>query len=139
MRGLCNRMRWWSALCLVLGTGALLGADDWPEWRGKGRVGEWNETGLLDVFPAGGLKVTWRTPVHGGYTGPAIANGRVFVTDARQVSGSRMIERLVVLNEQSGKILWTREWEANYAGVELTFAIGPGAWPLGARQSVRLY
>lgn len=129
MRGLHNRMRRWSALCLILGAGALLGADDWPEWRGKGRLGVWNETGLLDTFPVGGLKVTWRTPIHAGYSGPAIADGRVFVTDARRVSGSRMIERLLMLDEHSGRILWTKEWDANYSGVEQTFAIGPRATP----------
>ena len=27
-------------------------AEDWPEFRGKGRTGEWRETGLLEKFPA---------------------------------------------------------------------------------------
>ena len=58
-------------------------AEDWPEWRGKGRVGEFNESGILDTFPADGLQVKWRTPVHAGYSGPAVAAGRVFVTDFR--------------------------------------------------------
>ena len=30
-------------------------ADDWPEWRGKGRSGIWTETGILDTFPENGL------------------------------------------------------------------------------------
>src|SRR5439155_472520 len=25
-------------------------AEDWPEWRGKGRAGVWNETGILDTL-----------------------------------------------------------------------------------------
>ena len=51
---------------LTLGaTGA--SAEDWPEWRGKGRLGVWNETGVLDTFPDSGLKVRWRTPVREGY------------------------------------------------------------------------
>ncbi|SVD66675.1 uncharacterized protein METZ01_LOCUS419529, partial [marine metagenome] len=56
-------------------------ADDWPEFRGKGRLGVWRETGLLETFPSTGLKIRWRTPVKAGYAGPAIADGRVFVTD----------------------------------------------------------
>ena len=42
-------------------------ADDWPEFRGKGRLGVWNETGLVDKFPEGGLPVKWRTPIEHGY------------------------------------------------------------------------
>src|SRR5438132_11028189 len=60
-------------------------ADDWPEWRGTGRRGEYKESGILETFPADGLKVKWRTPIHAGYSGPAVANGRVFVTDFRMV------------------------------------------------------
>ena len=41
---------------------------------------------LVDRFPDGGLRVGWRTPINGGYAGPAVAGGRVFVTDARRVS-----------------------------------------------------
>ena len=26
-------------------------AEDWPEHRGKGRMGAWNETGILEKFP----------------------------------------------------------------------------------------
>ena len=114
---------------LVIATTLGLRADDWPEWRGKGRLGLWNETGLLEKFPDGGLAAVWRTPIHGGYAGPAVAEGRVFVTDARRVSGSRMIERAVALDERTGRILWTREWEANYSGLETTFALGPRATP----------
>src|SRR6266545_1535329 len=56
-------------------------AEDWPEWRGKGRTGVFNETGILEKFPSTGLQVKWRTPVRAGYSGPAVAAGRVFVTD----------------------------------------------------------
>jgi outer membrane protein assembly factor BamB len=114
---------------LVIATTLGLRADDWPEWRGKGRLGLWNETGLLEKFPDGGLAAVWRTPIHGGYAGPAVAEGRVFVTDARRVSGSRMIERAVALDERTGRILWTREYETNYSGLETTFALGPRATP----------
>src|SRR6266571_2620346 len=114
---------------VVIATTLCLRADDWPEWRGKGRLGLWHETGLLEKFPDGGLAAAWRTPIHGGYAGPAVAAGRVFMTDARRVSGSRMIERAVALDERTGRILWTREWETNYSGLETTFALGPRATP----------
>jgi outer membrane protein assembly factor BamB len=114
---------------LLLITPSLLRADDWPQWRGHGRQAVWNETGLIDRFPETGLTVTWRVPVHSGYSGPAVAGGRVFVTDGHRTSGSKMVERVLALDEQTGKILWSRDWEANYSGLEMTFALGPRATP----------
>src|SRR5437870_12966690 len=60
---------------------AAIRADDWPQWLGPKRDGVWRETGLLDKFPEGGPKVLWRVPISGGYAGPAVAAGRVYVTD----------------------------------------------------------
>ena len=104
-------------------------AEDWPEWRGAGRAAVWNETGLLDRFPDNGLNVAWRVPVHAGYSGPAVARGRVYLTDGRRMTGNRMIERVLALDEVTGAMLWSREWEANYSGLEITFARGPRATP----------
>jgi outer membrane protein assembly factor BamB len=109
--------------------GARLVADDWPEWRGKGRLGVWNETGILDTLPAGGLPVSWRTPIYAGYAGPAVADGRVFVTDSRRVKANQAIERAVALDERTGQVLWTKEWQTNYSGLQLVYAIGPRATP----------
>jgi len=41
-----------SALAVTLLASAVLRADDWPEIRGKGRLGIWNETGIVDKFPS---------------------------------------------------------------------------------------
>lgn len=109
-----------------------LSADDWPEWRGKGRTGVWNETGIVERLPDAGLPVTWRTPIHSGYAGPSVAGGRVFVTDARPIEAKRahqMMERIAALDERTGRVLWTREWETNYSGLQLVYAIGPRATP----------
>ncbi len=56
-------------------------ADDWPQWMGPGRDNVWRETGLLETLPKDGPKVVWRVPIAGGYSGPAVAGGRVYVTD----------------------------------------------------------
>lgn len=121
------------ALCVVgVATAERLRADDWPEWRGQGRLGTWNETGIVDRLPPGGPAVAWRAPVRAGYAGPAVAGGRVFVTDARRIEGGRahdMVERVLALNEVSGAVLWTHEWKTNYSGLQLVYAIGPRATP----------
>ena len=60
-----------------------LRADDWPQWRGTNRDGVWRESGILKTFPRDGVKVRWRARVGGGYSGPVVSKGRVFVTDRR--------------------------------------------------------
>ncbi len=101
---------------------AVLYSADWPEWRGAGRQGVWAETGIIENFPADGLRVKWRAPVRAGYSGPAIANGRVFLLDYQ-----KPIERALCLREETGEVLWTKEWTADYRGLE--YANGPRATP----------
>jgi outer membrane protein assembly factor BamB len=115
-------------LALALCSTSLL-ADDWPEWRGKGRLGIWNESGILDEFPKEGLAVTWRTPIHGGFAGPSVTGGRVFVTDFLRGVNTKGTERLLCLDEKTGRILWTRQWDVDYIGLMQTYAIGPRATP----------
>src|SRR3954470_13460063 len=61
--------------------GGLVMAGDWPQWLGPGRDDVWKETGIVEKFPTGGPKILWRVPLSGGYSGPAVAGGKVFVTD----------------------------------------------------------
>jgi outer membrane protein assembly factor BamB len=49
--------------------------------------------------------------------------------DARPTTANRAIERAVALDERTGQILWTREWPADYTGMQLVYAIGPRATP----------
>lgn len=103
--------------------------EDWPEWRGRGRLGVWTETGIVQSFPEGGLDYTWRTPIRGGYAGPSVADGRVFVTDYQPIEGMKGTERALALDEQTGEILWAHEWPVDYAGLQPSYAIGPRATP----------
>ena len=105
----------------------LLLPDDWPEWRGVGRRGVWNETGIVDRFSGQALTLTWKSPVGSGYAGPAVSAGRVFVTDFRPDGGLDGHEGLVALDQLTGTPLWSRRWPVNYAGIE--YASGPRATP----------
>lgn len=109
-------------LLWLLASFAPLSAEDWPEWRGSGRHGVWNETGLIQKIPSGGLPVSWRVPVRGGYTGPAVARGKVFVTDYAEG-----IERALAFEESTGKLLWKTEWPVRYGSLQ--YAGGPRATP----------
>src|SRR6516164_6810993 len=72
-----------AATCLIFSVCvvAIVRADDWPQWLGPNRDDIWRETGIIDKFPKDGPPVRWRTPIDQGYSGPAVADGRVFVTD----------------------------------------------------------
>ena len=66
-------------LALLLTTS--VAAEDWPEWRGKGRLGVWNETGIADAFPRRGLEYAWRVPVGGkGSSSPVLWEHRLYLT-----------------------------------------------------------
>ncbi|MBI1784633.1 PQQ-like beta-propeller repeat protein [Candidatus Sumerlaeota bacterium] len=110
----------------------MLPAADWPQWRGPDRLGNWNEEGILDKFPAGGLKVEWRKPIGSGYSGPVVAGGRIFAMDWRAKPDSKRIEgteRMICLDEKTGETIWTREWPVDYSSQMQSYATGPRATP----------
>ena len=78
--------------------------DDWPQWGGPNRDLVWREKGIVDKLPTSGeLPRVWSTPIGEEYTGPAVANGRVYVTDFIREGGNRGTERvLLVLLERAG-------------------------------------
>jgi outer membrane protein assembly factor BamB len=116
-----------AAVCMLGPALAPILAEEWPEWRGKGRNAIWSESGIIDKFPERGLTAVWRTPLHGGFAGPAVAGGRVFVTDFIRSAGKKGTERALCLDEKSGKVLWTREWDVDYQGI--SYNTGPRATP----------
>ncbi len=99
-------------------------ADDWPQWRGPNRDGVWSEDGILQTFPRDGLNVRWRARVGGGYSGPVVARGRVFVTD-RQFQPD--VERVLCFDEKTGKPLWVHSYPCDYENME--YECGPRAAP----------
>ena len=124
---------------LLLLLAAALRADDWPQWLGPQRDGIWRETGILQKFPEGGPRLRWRIPAGGGYSGPAVANGRVYLTD-RQLAPTASnpadpfarglipgTERVLCLDEKTGKILWEHTYDCPYT---ISYPAGPRATPL---------
>ncbi len=112
-------------------------ADDWPGWLGPQRDGVYRETGTVDEIPSDGLRIKWRKPIAGGYAGPAIAQGRVFVFDYKKTSGSSFNdpgkraaldgqERLTALDAQSGKQLWQHAYDRPYS---ISYPAGPRCTP----------
>lgn len=123
-------MKWrYAAICGWLAFAWAVNAADWPGWRGEHRDGDWNEDGILESFPSDGLKVQWRVPVRSGFSGPAVAAGRVFVADFQYTQRPHGVERALALDELTGRSLWSHEWKVNYTGLATTYATGPRATP----------
>lgn len=116
---------------------ASVNSEDWPQWRGPRRDGVWNESNILDAIPADGLKVKWRTPIAGGYSGPAVVGDRVYVTDYVRKSGDPTngpgtvntltgLERILCLDATTGDVVWKRSYDCQY---EISYPAGPRTTP----------
>jgi len=125
------------AACAVAGASLLAArADDWPQWMGPRRDNVWREEGIVERFPAGGPKVAWRVAVAGGYAGPAVADGRVFVADFvpdADLPGdnferetARGTERVLAFDSATGKELWRHEYPVAYT---ISYPAGPRCTP----------
>ncbi len=117
----------------------LAAAEDWPEWMGSQRDGEWRETGLVKTFPASGPPVRWRVKVGGGYAGPAVVGKYVYVTDKQLPAGQKdpanpfardrlaATERVLCLNDTDGSVVWKHEYDCPYT---VSYPAGPRTTPL---------
>src|SRR5579859_2054280 len=90
-------------------------ADDWPQWGGPQRDLVWREKGIVRTLPPGDrLPRVWSTPLGEGYSGPAVAEGRVFITDLVDRKNKSATERALGLDAATGKVLWTYAYPVEY-------------------------
>jgi outer membrane protein assembly factor BamB len=125
-----------ASVALALGLPAVGRAADWPQWLGPDRNSVWNEDGIVDTLPAGGLPTRWRQAIGGGFAGPAVADGRVFVMDyltekppipaASRREDLTGTERVLCFAAADGKLLWKHEYDRPY---HISYATGPRATP----------
>jgi outer membrane protein assembly factor BamB len=102
------------AVCTLIST-RCVSADEWPQWRGPNRDGVWRETGIIETFAGPQLELKWRVPVSNGYSGPTVADGRVYVTD--RVTKRPEKERVLCFDAATGSRLWIHEYECRYSKV----------------------
>jgi outer membrane protein assembly factor BamB len=97
----------------------------------------WAETGIIDKFDSPQIKLKWRVPISSGYSGPTVAQGRVYVTD--RVVEPKEIERVHCFDWETGNQLWSYGYDCKYddfgykAGPRASVLIDDGlAYSLGA-------
>lgn len=102
-------------MLILVVCGQTAGAADWNQWRGNNRDGVWRETGIVERFDKPQLDIKWRAPIEGGYSGPTVADGRVYVTD--RVVEPEQIERVHCFDAKTGKVLWQHVYPCAYRDV----------------------
>lgn len=120
---------------LVSGWGAAWAAgEEWPRWRGVRGDGSWRAPAIPAKFPAGGPPVVWKSPIGPGYSGLAVAGGKVYTLDrpaqstpAQSTPAESGDERIVCLDAESGKLLWEHRYAAPYG--DLDYGKGPRCTP----------
>ena len=105
-------------LCLVLCLGVctpVTQADDWPQWGGPKRDLVWRETGIVKTLPTTKLLPrVWSVPIGEGYSGPAVADGQVYITDYQRKNSRNSTERVLCLDAETGQELWKHGYKAIY-------------------------
>lgn len=114
-------------------------AEDWPQWLGPRRDSVWRETAIVENFPAGGPRVVWRAEIGPGYTGPAVADGKVYIMDRQATSRESApanafargiipgTERVLCLDAMTGAQLWEHRYDCTYT---VSYSTGPRCTPL---------
>jgi outer membrane protein assembly factor BamB len=115
---------WWAA--------PRAGGEDWPRWRGPRGDGTWQAPPLPQTWPPGGPRRLWRVDIGPGYSGIAVAQGRVFTMDRPRGSDD---ERIVCFDAATGQLLWEHRYHAPYG--DLDYGKGPRSTPTWDRG--RLY
>lgn len=101
-------------LILSLGASPVL-AGDWTQWRGPSQIGATPEQAPVTKWSIDGENVVWKSDV-GGRSIPIVMNGRVFVMTPIG-EGRSLRERIVCLDEKSGKTLWERAFPVYHTDI----------------------
>lgn len=98
------------------------GENDWTQWRGPSRDGKVAGPTWPETLTSANFKQLYRIPLSPSYSGPLVADEKIFVTETRD----KKTEVASALDRKTGKVLWTAEWPGS-----LTvpfFAASNGSW-----------
>ena len=114
-----------TCFAFVLATVVHAVADDWPQWRGANRDAVLSPSEQIDELPTGKvIPRKWSVPIGSGYSGPTVADGRVYLTDRGEADISDEVERILCFDAETGQEVWRQEYEAKYT---IGYRAGPRA------------
>src|SRR5918993_42788 len=87
----------------------VVGASNWPEWRGPSRDGRSAETNLPASWSPKGENLAWRIPI-GSRSAPVAFGDRLYVLTVTAGDVSTTQERLVAIDADSGKVVWEKRF-----------------------------
>ncbi len=112
------------AIVAVVSLSSNAHCQDWPQWRGIERDG----IIAKPITPSkDGPKLNWTVEIAGGYSGPTVEEGKVYVMD--RVAEPNQIERVHCFDQATGENIWTHTYDAVYQGI---------GYPAGPRASVSI-
>tara|TARA_B100001123_G_C15313052_1_gene1025157 strand:- start:350 stop:1597 length:1248 start_codon:yes stop_codon:yes gene_type:complete len=100
-------------------------AEDWPTWRGLRGDGSWKAPKLAAAWPEEGLRRVWKQTISPGYSGVSVAQGKVYLMDRPDKDKHGEKERVLCLDSDTGKELWSFTYAAAYG--DLDYGTGPRA------------
>jgi outer membrane protein assembly factor BamB len=114
------------SLVLTFAPIVTLRASDWPQWRGPTRDGHAPGARLPATWPERSPEPAWRVTIGEGYSGVAVAGGKVFALARDDKKG---VEIAYCFDLANGKPLWELSYEAPFKAPDPTAGRGPNATP----------
>src|SRR5688572_27448565 len=84
--------------------GSLVGAAEWPQYRGPNANGTTTEK-ILKTWPDAGPRQVWKTPLNDGFSTFAVSGGKAATLVLRNVENVKN-EVCIALDAETGKELW---------------------------------
>lgn len=126
---LCRRFGAPALLALLVGFQVGATGDQWPQWRGPTRDGQWTgPTWPERLTPAepgatAALRLAWRAGDLGpSYTGPIVSDDFIYTVQTRD----KRAEVVTCFDRSTGERVWSTEWEGAMAVP--FFAARNGSW-----------
>ncbi len=96
--------------------------NTWTQWRGPQRDAQFSGKAWPTSLSEEHLQLTWRVPLGPSYSGPIVADDRVFVTETKD----KKYEIVRALERGTGRELWSTQWEGSLRVP--FFAASNGSW-----------
>src|SRR5262249_53410569 len=84
-------------------------AQDWPQFLGPTRNGVYLGTNIASSWPKEGPPVRWHKKVGAGFSGPAVAKGKLILF--HRIDDNETVE---CLDAREGKEIWTASYGTHY-------------------------